>query len=310
MNLLNKWKIVSSDTLAEVIPPENIRSGALKGALKRLRQRGEIYSIRIGNPWIYFHPRFVKRWAALKQVDAPNRFRKFYTWGLDHHLKVVNVGRKLEERFPRLHIVANLGTEDSPINQGSIAYDGRKFVPDLILSDSILSDRKYTYVEVERTIKEKSRYRDRWFAYARDPNLECCVYWVFDRFHQSRLENEMQKQMAQNLIPSKFRMAILLDSDLEREVFDPVVTVFEERQKKQANLSEALFFKADAWTSHQLNPHQEFLKKQWEIKYSASSRGADHPLSSKTLTFEKCTNIERVVSSPRTEKDREGVSLC
>lgn len=284
LNLLNKWKIISSELMPEVISTDAIRKGTLKGALKRLRMRGELFSLRVGDPWIYFHPRFVKRWEALKKLDSTSRFRKFYQWGIDHHLKVVSVGRKIESLLPRIQIVANFGVDDSPLNHGSVSFMGRKFVPDLIVSDAILEARKFAFIEVERTIKEKSRYRDRWLSYSKEQELGCCLYWVFDRFHQGRLMNEMHRLTLQNILPPLFRISIVLDSDLEKEAFEPIVTVFERRQIKKATLSEALFLNADTWTSHRLTPHQEYLKKQWEINHSGTGRRADPSLSTSNLT--------------------------
>lgn len=281
-NLLNKWKIISSDMLVDVIPKEHIRNGTLKGALKRMRIRGELFSLRVGDPWIYFHPRFVKRWKTLRRLDKNLRFRKFYQWGLDHHLKVVSVGRKLEALISKAQILANFGIDDSPLNHGTVDFNGKKYVPDLIVSDAILDARKYAFIEIERTIKEKSRYRERWLSYASDPSLGCCLYWVFDRFHKNRLENEIQRLKSQRILSSKFRIAVVLDSDLEKEGFEPIVSVFEGGEIRKANIREALFFNADTWTSHQLTPHQEYLKNQWKIKHSPAGRRADPSLSTST----------------------------
>jgi hypothetical protein len=245
---LEKWKIANTDMLKSAVPVESVSNGSFRTALKRLRRRGDMLSLRVGPIWYHFDRRLKARYEGLEKFHFLDRQEKFSAWGFDHHLKVVEIGRKIERTFRQLEVTANLGSDYVSYGYGTRINSKTKFVPDLMVCRKDLDKPKYHYIEVERTIKERARYDKRWLAYEGDENLDCCLYWVFDRYHEKRLERFMEKYFRAPYISENFRMALLLDENFERSRHEPAVSTFSFEGMKSKSFWESLFPKCDTWT--------------------------------------------------------------
>src|SRR5262249_33140120 len=153
-----------------------------------------------------------------------------------HHLFVVQIGRELERRFPEISVRANLFSDHKTFSR----RQKRKFVPDLILTGTSSGSQVYAYVEVERTMKKKTRYRERWVDYDCDPHLDSCVYWVFEREVGEKLRKLMIKHFRSEHADKEFKLGVLYDKDYTLDPTGKIVQVADFVGDRKETLENAL----------------------------------------------------------------------
>ncbi len=256
-SILQRWKIISTDLLVRDPSLSKCSDRVLQNSLSRLRKRGLILSVRIGKRWFHFHHYLKRWWSSLSTLSMQERTRKYFSSGLDHHLKVLNVGRYLEGLSPTLHITANVLSDRVSFSQGSQGLRDKKYVPDLTLSFEDQGNIELAYIEVERTLKKIERYRERWLAYEIDNNLNFCLYWVSEPYLLGRLTQYMLDYFYDQRARSNFSLAILLDNSSTHNESKSNVLLFNRNGRYQTTLKNLLSGKnsavASCWVSPSLN---------------------------------------------------------
>lgn len=186
-DFLSDWRMATFPILRNQVFKNQISEDSLSKAIFRLQQQGELQSVRVGNQHLYFDRLLKKRSEALIEKTMKERLGKISSWGIRHHFKILEIGLQLKDIYPALCIKPNLFSDHVSFSLGSFGRGGKKYAPDLILSTSNLESPRSLYIEVERTVKKKTRYDERWLAFENDPHVSGCLYWLDDFFATKRL---------------------------------------------------------------------------------------------------------------------------
>jgi hypothetical protein len=239
-SFLSKWRIASTELLRNEAFSETPPKQNLHRALTCLRRAQLISSLSVAGVWYHFDYHLKRRFEALEKLSYKDRTKRFSSWGMDHHLKVIQVGLTLEKCFPDIHLNANLFSDHVSFSTGSQGQRGLKFVPDLTLTSND-STPELSFIEVERTLKSKRRYEQRWLAYENDSSLVSCIYWVFDSYNATRLMELMSAYFQDGRARKKFRLAIVLDKDFQKSPSEKSVTVFNRYGRYKDSVQNVLF---------------------------------------------------------------------
>ncbi len=192
---LKKWRIVTSDHFKRFGLSKSVSDDVFRNALLRLRRKGKLFTLYLKGKSYHFHSSLKPRVEALEKFSQEERDERFLSWGIDHHLKVVDLGLKLEKAFPHFQITPNLFSDHVSFATGSTLSKNRKSAPDLTLINVLSEEPKLIFVEVECTLKNPRSYEKKWLAYERDLTVKAVLYWTFDRYITTRLESLMKQHL-------------------------------------------------------------------------------------------------------------------
>lgn len=173
INWIRLWKCTNSTILQKLtINLQGRKEAAYLQALKRLKKAGAFHSVRVGAEAFYFHDSYKHHLEKLKEMDPPLRNSYLEKTGIRHHVEVQNVWTWMQ--IVNARIRGKLFIE-GPEDLKSQFRSGISKKPDLALVGN-----GCVPVEVERNVKSKERWHEKWLEYECDPNVLGCLYFVSD----------------------------------------------------------------------------------------------------------------------------------
>ncbi len=236
-NHLNTWRITTHSRLkAELC---SLTDEHISQSLWRLRKRRKVVSLKVGNEWYHFDASMKRRAEALRELSADERDVSFSSWGMQHHLQVIDLGIRLKYQFPEHQITPNLFSEHHSFTQGSLGLGNKKYAPDLIVAPAF-GTQECIYIEVERTMKSEARYLDRWLAFEGDPHVSLCLYWITDRRLAARLQDFAIKYFQGSRVELGFTLGFAVSDSSETLRSTPVYIYGSNFSERRMDLHEVL----------------------------------------------------------------------
>lgn len=233
---LKKWRIVTSDRIKRFALSTPVSDDVFRNALLRLRRKEKLLTLSLQGKSYHFHASLKPRVEALEKLSLEERNERFSSWGFDHHLKVVDLGLKLEKLFPHFQVIPNLFSDHVSFATGSTFSKKRKVVPDLTLIDTLGGEPKLLFIEVECTLKNPKSYEKKWLAYERDAEVKSVLYWTFDRYIEARLQTLMKNYFEGEEAREDFELALVNESSLDRNLLSRTVTVIHRGHSQKLSL--------------------------------------------------------------------------
>ena len=163
------------------------------------------------------------------------RIEKVSSWGIIHHFKILDLGLSLRGTYPELCIRPNLFSDHVSFSLGSTGRSGKKFVPDLIVSTRNLDTPRTLYIEVERTVKKKSRYDERWLAFESDRLVDDCIYFLDDFYNTRRIRSFAESYFSDGQARPEFFLGFV---DSSKGLMNSTVTIYKARGQNVSQLND------------------------------------------------------------------------
>lgn len=174
LNWLRLWKCTNSTILQKLVTGLHGRSeAAYLQSLKRLKQTGLYSSVRVGAEAYYFQDSYKNHSEKLAALDPLLRKEYLESSGLRHHIEVQHVWlwtQVINARIKGLLFI------EGPDGLETKFRAGISKKPDLCL----VTNFGTVPIEVERNIKSKERWFEKWLEYECDPDIPGCLYFVSD----------------------------------------------------------------------------------------------------------------------------------
>jgi hypothetical protein len=193
---IRRWKITNSKILQKLLCGTGKRSKhAYHQAIKRLMLAEAFLNVRVKGTAYYFHKSQEKHWKQMINMDKALRTEYMETNTIAHHIAVQDTFTLLcAMRFSIDGVLPIIGPEG--LRSGFKGEFERE--PDL----SIVGSNGEIAIEVERNVKSRDRWREKWLEYECDPKNHGAIYFVAE---DETLYNCLRTAVSEFFIAAKER---------------------------------------------------------------------------------------------------------
>jgi len=190
--IMRKWKIARTEHLEALIRDKfGMSDSAFRQLLCRLRADRHIFTSYLVDQTIHFDRSAFKRWQFLEALPDTEHEKFISKSGIEHNLQMFDLANSIESLWPSFEVIPNVLSEKSQSTFG-VSDHREKHSPDIILRSRDANESGSIFVEVERSLKERSRYQKKWMAYEGDPTISICIYWISDAAILNRLISDAE----------------------------------------------------------------------------------------------------------------------
>lgn len=236
-SFMKVWRMSNLDSLRKGAFLENAPSEAtLRQTMRRLRRAKALFTSRLGTDFLHFDPSLKNRWAYIEKLPVEERQIFKSRSGIEHHLKLQELALNILGIDRELQILPNTLSETA-----HSTFSGRhKHLPDLSIVKSLRNSKTILYVELERSLKAKSRYLEKWRAYESDEQIAAVLYCTTRPETDARLEEAMKQFFDRSNGFDGFQMALVKEEDVNSLKGRAPLRIFELRKAGAIGFEEFL----------------------------------------------------------------------
>lgn len=223
--VMRRWKIARTEHLETLIRDKlKMSDSAFRQLLCRLRADRHIYTSYLPDQTVHFDRSAYRRWKFLEELPESEQEKFISRSGIEHNLMMLGLANQIDALFPDLAMIPNVLSEKSLSTFGVEDYR-EKHAPDFVCRSKSDDCSSYFYIEVERSLKEKGRYKRKWMAYEGDSSISSCFYWVSDKRILDRLVGDAQRFFSNGMAFGDFKLGFVHTVDFERQLADTPIIV-------------------------------------------------------------------------------------
>ena len=246
---MQQWKMATPSQIREfAFSNEAISDAVFWNVLKRLKKRHLLQSVQCGLTTVYFSYAY-KRWRHLSKLPLEHRAAFIQSSGIQHNLDMLELAGRFQQLQSQCWIKPNIHSEEVLARTSATSHEGNNFFPDLVIQQGFSQESSTLfYIEVERTLKAKERYKDRWRAYEADNKIKSCLYFTPEALVESALAKMAIDFFRRDFGSKRFSIGVLRARTISDISSDSTVSLFSLQKKQGVKLGE--FFTAVSGVEH------------------------------------------------------------